>query len=155
MIPRFELRLFRVTIWICRWRIAKIFSRRISQSDCSIQIKLNYSNLIKFIAYFEKKFYLFQTVMVSNSPVQYQQNKQSPLTTYHEHKRYNHMWRLLFRFWLGGCHTCGGVKLCRWIPPFLITGSPPTTQIDANIKYLDIFASTEKDHTLSQIFMTT
>ena len=104
MIPRFELRLFRVTIWICRLRIAKIFSRRISQSDCSIQIKLNYSNLIKFIAYFETNFYLFQTVMASNSTVvQYQQNKQSPLTTYHEHKKYNHMWRLLFRFWLGGC----------------------------------------------------
>ena len=45
------------TISICRWRmntlvtsqyqprlssITKIFSRRISQSDCSIQIKLNY-----------------------------------------------------------------------------------------------------------------
>jgi len=58
MIPRFLLRLFRVTIWICRWRmntlvtsqyqprlssITKIFSRRLSQSDCSIQIKLNYS----------------------------------------------------------------------------------------------------------------
>jgi hypothetical protein len=47
------IRLFHVTIWICRWRmnmlvtsqyqtrlssITKIFSRRISQSDCSIQI---------------------------------------------------------------------------------------------------------------------
>ena len=46
-----------LTIWICRWRmntlvtsqyqprlssITKIVSRRISQSDCSIQIKLNY-----------------------------------------------------------------------------------------------------------------
>jgi len=58
MIPRFYLRLFHVTIWISHWRmntlvtsqyqsrlssITKIFSRRISQSDCSIQIKLNYS----------------------------------------------------------------------------------------------------------------
>ena len=57
MIPRFLLRLFHVTIWICRWRrnmlvtsqyqsrlssITKFFSRQISQSDCSIQIKLNY-----------------------------------------------------------------------------------------------------------------
>ena len=52
------MRLFHVTIWICRWRmntlvtsqyqpklssITKIFSRRISQSDSNIQIKLNYS----------------------------------------------------------------------------------------------------------------
>jgi hypothetical protein len=61
MIPRFELRLFHVTIWICRWQmnmlvtsqyqprlssITKISSRQISQSDCSIQTKLNYSEMI-------------------------------------------------------------------------------------------------------------
>jgi len=65
MIPRLQLPLFRVTIWICRrWMntlvtsqyqpklssIAKIFSRRISQSDCSIQIKLNYIIML-FIFY--------------------------------------------------------------------------------------------------------
>jgi hypothetical protein len=52
--------LFHVTVWICRWRmnmlvtsqcqpslssITKIFSKRISQSDCSIQIKLNYFSI--------------------------------------------------------------------------------------------------------------
>jgi hypothetical protein len=51
-----------VTIWICRWRmntlvtsqyqprlssIAKMFSRRISQSDWNIQIKLNYLRVTK------------------------------------------------------------------------------------------------------------
>ena len=51
-----------MTIWICRWRmnmlvtsqyqprlssIAKIFSRRISQSDWWIQIKLNYSQMCR------------------------------------------------------------------------------------------------------------
>jgi hypothetical protein len=50
-----------VTIWICRWRmntlvtsqyqprlssITKIFSRRISQSDWNIQIKLNYTEML-------------------------------------------------------------------------------------------------------------
>jgi hypothetical protein len=53
-----------VTIWICRWRmntlmtsqyqpmlssITKILSRRISQSDCRIQIKLNCIYMIKTI----------------------------------------------------------------------------------------------------------
>jgi len=57
MIPRLYLRLFHVTIWICRWRAntlvtsqyqprlsskTKILSRRISQSDWNIQIKFNY-----------------------------------------------------------------------------------------------------------------
>jgi len=56
MIPRFLLRLFHRTIWICRWRLYvgdvttptqvikynQFFSRRINQSDCSIHIKLNY-----------------------------------------------------------------------------------------------------------------
>ena len=57
MIPRFWLRFFHLTIWICLWRmntlvtsqyqprlsgITKIVCRWISQSDCSIQIKLNY-----------------------------------------------------------------------------------------------------------------
>ena len=53
-----------MTIWICCWRrnmlvtsqyqprllsITKLFSRRISQSDCMIQIKLNYSWLNIYI----------------------------------------------------------------------------------------------------------
>ena len=92
--------------------------------------------------------------MASNSTVvQYQQNKQSPLTTYHEHNKYNGV--CYSDPGLGDAHTCRGAKPGRWIPPFLITGSPPTIQIDANNKYLDIFASTQKDHTLSQILMTT
>ena len=57
------IRLFHVTIWICRWRmntlvtpqyqprfissITKIFSRWISQSDWNIQIKLNYFEVTK------------------------------------------------------------------------------------------------------------
>ena len=64
-------RLFHVTIWIYRWRmntlvtsqyqprlssITKIFSRRISQSDWNIQIKLNYlhmdSSYIHILFYF-------------------------------------------------------------------------------------------------------
>ena len=76
--------------------------------------------------------------MVSNSPDQYRQNKQSPLTTYHEHKNTTICGVCYSDSGLGDAHTCGGVKPCRWIPPFLITGYPPTIQIDANIKYLDI-----------------
>jgi hypothetical protein len=60
-----------MTIWICRWRmnmlvtpqyqprlssITNIFSKRISRSDCSIQIKLNY--------YKSYKARLFPTVFV-------------------------------------------------------------------------------------------
>ena len=61
-----------MTIWICRWRmntsvtsqyqprlssITKIFSRQISQSDCSIQIKLNYINMKYRFFYWTKDKY--------------------------------------------------------------------------------------------------
>ena len=92
--------------------------------------------------------------MVRNSPVQYQQsNRLSPPIMNTKHTTICGV--CYSDPDLGDAHTCGGVKPCRWIPPFLITGYPPTIQIDANNKYLDIFASTQKDHTLSQIFMTT
>ena len=59
-----------MTIWICRWRmntlvtsqyqprlssIAKIYSRRISQSDWNIEIKLNYNDIIYCTYYFRKE----------------------------------------------------------------------------------------------------
>jgi hypothetical protein len=78
MIPRFKLRLFHVTIWICCWRmntlvtsqyqprlssITKILSRRrISQSECSIQIKLNYYTIYKCIYFY---FRLFWSVVLT------------------------------------------------------------------------------------------
>ena len=84
MIPRFYLRLFHVTIWICRWRmntlvtsqyqprlssITKISSRRIIQSDWNFQIKLNYISLYCFLVLpIVLLFHCFNTFIHLESP---------------------------------------------------------------------------------------
>ena len=66
---------FVVGEWICVWRhntnprlssITKIFSRRISQSECSIKIKLNYFNIYSLdVKYIHKSFDRMVDVMLS------------------------------------------------------------------------------------------